>query len=69
MEPETFMDLCRRGVVRDPDETVEDWVEWWRKGAGEGLTLDRYLGMTEAEYRAWAELRKTVADLVRERNR
>jgi hypothetical protein len=35
--------------IRNRDELIEEW----HGGAGEGVSLAEYLGMTEDEYAAW----------------
>lgn len=49
----TFVDKCLAGDA-DLNE-IDDFVEAWHGGAGEGLELDEFLGMTLDEYALWVE--------------
>ena len=42
-------------AVRGEDVDIDDFIDSWHAGAGNGKTLPQYLGMTEEEYRRWAE--------------
>lgn len=64
---ETLMDRCLAGLEPDPDGAIDDRLGRWHDGDGEGLPIDEYLGMTHGEYAAWAEGRKSVREIVRER--
>jgi hypothetical protein len=46
----TFLERHRAGEELD----VDDFVEAWHEGAGEGLELHEFLGMTWDEYGHWA---------------
>lgn len=37
------------------DGEIDDALDLWHAGAGEGLEIHEFLGMTWGEYRAWAE--------------
>lgn len=37
------------------DERLDDKVEEWHEGAGEGMALHEYLGMTQEQYAAWVK--------------
>lgn len=47
----SFMDSLRAGSAQ-PSQ-IDDAVEAWHAGAGEGQTLEDFLGMTPSEYPEW----------------
>lgn len=53
MSTMTFMEKCLAGEV-DLDE-IGDFVGAWHEGAGPGLELREFLGMTKDEYALWVE--------------
>lgn len=49
----TFVDLCLSGeVVQDE---IDDFIDLWHEGDGQGRPLHDFLGMTKDEYDLWVE--------------
>lgn len=46
-----FIDMCVQGDVLL--EEVDDFVDEWHEGAGNGVPLHTYLGMNRSEYSLW----------------
>lgn len=44
------------------EEEIDDAVERWHKGAGEGLELHEYLGWSVEEYSAWVRNPDAIPD-------
>jgi hypothetical protein len=49
----SFMSLYRNKACEA--DTIDDFIDQWHDGAGEGMPLYEYLGMTLEEYAAWVE--------------
>ncbi|WP_107316338.1 hypothetical protein [Achromobacter xylosoxidans] len=47
-----FIQKCISGDVLENE--IDDFVDAWHEGDGEGLELHEYLGMTWEEYSIWA---------------
>lgn len=53
MTEPTYIQKCIAGEAL-PDE-IDDHVDRWHAGEGQGISLAEYLGLTDAEYKAWVE--------------
>lgn len=50
---DTFVDLCLVGkIVQDE---IDDFIDRWHEGEGQGHPLHDFLGMTKEEYNLWVE--------------
>ena len=47
----TFLESVRSGAASL--DQVDDWIDRWHKGEGEGLELRQFLGMTTPQYAEW----------------
>ena len=61
----TFLSEVLAG--RETEAAVDDWVEAWHTGDGEGLELHEYLGMTWDEYGDWARFPSSLSTIVHTR--
>jgi hypothetical protein len=46
---------------------IDDFVEAWHSGTGEGVTLREYLGMSEPEYSRFARSESALVQIIAER--
>lgn len=61
----TFVDAV---AARDATpEDIDDWVTAWHEGAGVGLELHEYLGLSWLEYGAWVKQPSTLRQLLQQR--
>lgn len=47
----TYIDAVLAGEATHGE--IDDWIDLWHDGAGEGLTLVGFLGLDDAEFRDW----------------
>lgn len=61
----TFVDLYRRGRIKDPEEEIHDAIESWHMLTVEDPpTLYEWLGLTRGQYASWVEQRCTITEIL-----
>lgn len=58
----TFIEAVR-GKTATPEQ-VDDWVDRWHNGEGDGLTLRQFLGLTEQQYAEWMRNPAVLASFI-----
>lgn len=60
----TFIDAIKAGEVKDLSE-IDNWVEDWHNGKGEGVSLESYLGFSSvSSYHIWVGYPESLPVLV-----
>lgn len=53
MEDMKFFDKLKRGLCKPED--IEDYIHEWHTKNGAGVSIPKYLGMTERQYFDWGD--------------
>ena len=57
--------------IKDPStiELVDDYVDRWHSGEGQGMSLSKFLGMTPYEYSMWLKDATSIYSIIQNRIR